>query len=759
MIGDRKAPRTATVTGSGDARADRGGVANSGIIIGDVRTEFHEHHHHAPRVVTWPVQVGMPPASASAFQPRREVRDRLVNGGPSETRPAWVLAGGGGVGKSQLAAWLARRALDERTADLVAWVTASSPEQIVTTYARAAARVGAPGADGDDPAADAAVFCEWLHTTDRSWLIVLDDVDDPGHLAGWWPPRRPRGAIVATTRRHDAALTGSGRQRIEIGVFSPDESEAYLTERLTEAGCADLLDEGAPGLAAALGHLPLALSHAAAYMIDQAIGCAEYLGLYTRAARVAEVMPVDSDADGYGRPVAVTLLLALDAADAAEPAGLARPVLALAAALDPDGHPDQLWRTAAVAGYLSGCAGRPVTGDEARRAVRALHRYGLLTHTPADGPRAVRIHALTARAAREAGLVDPATVVQAAAAALLEVWPDADHTTTDLVDALRTNATALAGDLLWAPGGRALLYRAGASLLESRLHAAAVTYWQRMVDDATRLLGDEHPDTVTAHAKLGSSLWQAGRTAETIAVLERVVADRVRLFGDEHPDTISARVDLAGGYRQAGRTADALVIDEKVVDDATRLLGEEHPDTVSARASLGSSLWQVGRTGEAVAVLERVVADRVRLFGDEHPDTLRARIGLAACYRQAGRTADAVALDEKAVGDAARLLGDEHPDTMIARAGLASSYWEAGRRAEAVGILERLVADRVRLFGDEHPDTISARVGLAACYRESGRTADAIAVLEKVVNEEALDDRHPTVVAAVDLLRQWRAEG
>jgi len=38
-----------------------------------------------------------------------------------------------------------------------------------------------------------------------------------------------------------------------------------------------------------------------------------------------------------------------------------------------------------------------------------------------------------------------------------------------------------------------------------------------------------------------------------IAILGRVVADSERLLGDEHPDTLTARSNLAFSYWQAGR--------------------------------------------------------------------------------------------------------------------------------------------------------------------------------------------------------------
>ncbi|MGV9976558.1 tetratricopeptide repeat protein [Micromonospora wenchangensis] len=766
-----------TVQNSGAAKADHGGFANTGIM-GDVTVERHEHHHYPQALPppVWPIQVGRPPALASAFQPRRGLREKIQGARDQGadvvlTQPeapaqagTRVLAGGGGVGKSQLAAWFARQALDEQTADLVVWANASSTEQVITAYARAALLVRALGADGTDQAADATLFCEWLHTTERAWLIVLDDITDPAALAGWWPPHRPTGWTLATTRRRDAALATAGRHRIDIDVYSPAESVAYLTDRLASAGYGGLLDAGVQDLAVAVGHLPLALSHAAAYMIDQEVGCADYLVRYTTAERLAEVMPITSDPDDYGRSVALTLLLALDAADPAVPVGLARPALALAAVLDPDGHPDTLWASTAVTTYLSDYARRPVTAEQARQALRLLHRYGLLTHASADGPRAVRIHALTARAAREASTINPATVARAAAGALLDLWPDHDHAAAELVGALRTNTTILAkiaGDRLWEPDGHPLLYRAGISMLRAGQHIVTVGYWRRMVDDSMRLLGEEHPSTVTAWANLAASYWQAGRTVDAIVIEEKVVDDRVRLLGEEHPDTVTARANLATSYWQAGRTADAIIIQEKVVGDYVRLLGEEYLDTLTARANLAGYYRRAGRTADAIIMLEKIVGDFVRLLGEEHPSTLTAWSSLATSYGQAGRTADAISIREKVVDDRVRLLGEEHPDTVTARANLAVSYEEAGRTADAIIIQEKVVDDYVRLLGEEHPHTVTARANLAVSYGQAGRTADAIYILEKVVGDYArlLGEAHPDTVTATHILRALRAKG
>ncbi|MBM0276056.1 tetratricopeptide repeat protein [Micromonospora sp. STR1s_6] len=655
--------------------------------MGDVRPTFHQHDHHHPGAVAapvWPVLEGQPVALASAFQPRQSVRDQVFaarrhgndvvlaqHDGARGSRGARVLAGGGGVGKSQLAAWFAWQAIDDGSTDLVLWVTAGSANQVITAYARAAAKAGVLGADGKDPDGDAKALLEWLSTTQRPWLVVLDDVTDPAMLAGWWPPHRPAGWTLVTTRlQDDASLLSSGRQQVNVDVYSPDEALNYLGERLSAAGYGHLLDEQASDLAAVLGYLPLALSHAAAYMITQDEGCADYLARFLRGTeRLADLMPPGADPDGYGRPVAVTLLLALEAAEDADPIGLARPALELAAVCDPDGHPDTLWATSAVTSYLSvgraGAGGDPVDAGQARKTVRLLHRYGLLTHTRTNGARAVRIHALTARAMRET-TANPALVAYAAADALLELWPALDHATTDLMVALRANTATVAGianELLWRRGGHPLLYRAGTSLINAGLQTAAIDYWETMQENAARLLGEEHQKTLVARCNLAVSYRRAGRTQEAIVLLKTVVAAHARLLGDEHPETLTVRANLAVSYWQAGRTQEAIGIEEMVVADRVRLLGDKHPDTLAARANLAASYQRAGRTQEAISLLETVVADRVRSLGHEHSETLAARANLAASYWKAGRTHYATDLLQTVVADCKRLLGDEHSGT------------------------------------------------------------------------------------------------
>ena len=81
--------------------------------------------------VSWPHRVGVVPARAECFQYRGAVdalEEAVAGGGTAVV--CQVLAGTGGVGKTQLAAAHARAAWQAGSVDLLAWVTAGSRDAV-----------------------------------------------------------------------------------------------------------------------------------------------------------------------------------------------------------------------------------------------------------------------------------------------------------------------------------------------------------------------------------------------------------------------------------------------------------------------------------------------------------------------------------------------------------------------------------------------------------------------------------------------------
>ncbi|WP_158933512.1 tetratricopeptide repeat protein [Streptomyces sp. NRRL S-1868] len=535
---------------------------------------------------------------------------------------AQVLAGGGGVGKTQLAAAYTHQSLADGV-ELVVWVDASEVEHVVARYAHAARCVQAPETLLEQGAeADARAFLQWLATTGRSWLVVLDDVTDPEAMETWWPPPSVygRGQVLATTRRKDALLSGSGRAVVDVDTYGAEEACAYLRERLTAAHAEYLLDTQADALARALGCLPLAMSHAAAYMINEDVACADYLHRFNHStARLEELLPRHADTEGYGRQVAAALLLSLEVVQACEPIGLATPALRVAALLDPAGHPQSLWSGDAVLSYLGAHREDPSPADasaqvspsQARAARRLLHRYGLLTDHAQAGSRAVRLHALTARAVREATPDDVLPdVVKAASEALTEWGKEIPHNEEWAV--FRSNVDSLdrcAGDTLWEVGGHHLLRAAGRNWYA--FPTAGFAYWERLTAASERLLGREHPETLRVRRDLAVSYFCADRDQDACAVL--------RMDFGRYEQLACGRPAAAKGSENR---VDAVALLEDTLAVRERILGPEDPATIGCQVKLAFAYRLRGKASRATALLERAVTRRQAVLGIHHPSTI-----------------------------------------------------------------------------------------------------------------------------------------
>ena len=73
------------------------------------------------------------------------------------------------------------------------------------------------------------------------------------------------------------------------------------------------------------------------------------------------------------------------------------------------------------------------------------------------------------------------------------------------------------------------------------------------------------------------------RYAEAEQLTREVLADRRRLLGEDHPDTLTSRATLARLAARQGRRGEAEELYLQVIADRTRVLGSGHPDTAAVR--------------------------------------------------------------------------------------------------------------------------------------------------------------------------------
>jgi hypothetical protein len=702
--------------------------------------------------VAWPHVVGVVPPPADCRQERAADHDLdAAIHRPARPVECQVLVGLGGVGKTQLAAGFARRALNGRHVDLVVWVTATSRADIVSRYAQAAADV--TGVEDRSAEDGAARFVAWLERFDHRWLVVIDDLTDPNDLVGLWPPTTTNGWTLVTSRRRDAALL-AGRHPVDVDLFTTYEAAKYLSQKLGSES--DRLDE-AEALAKDLGYLPLALSQAAAYIVDQRISCAGYR--QRLSGRVLRRLAPAALPDDYRTKLAATFALSINVADTLDPIGLASPVIELAALLDPNDAPINVFATAAVTAYCADRIEQPVDADDTLDALRLLQRFSLAVVD--ETASTIRVHSLVQRAVREATqTAHQQGLAEAAAYGLRTLWPDIerDHSYSQLLRANTAALHAAAGPLLWTGGvAYGILYKAGNSLAEVGSIAEAVEHYAWLHSEAARRLGADHRHTLTARANLAHYRGAAGDVGGAVTALEGLLDDQLRLVGADHLDTLDTRHDLARWRGEAGDVIGAVTALEALLADRLRLLGPDHAYTLDTRKSLASWRGRAGDVASAVAELEKLATHQSQILGADHTSVFATRLSLAWWWGEAGRIADALETYESLIAEQIQRLGPDHPDVLVTRQLIARRSGDAGDPAGAVAAFEALLTDQLRILGPHHPDSLDTRHNLARWRGEAGDPAAAVADLESVLEDKRriLGDDNPNTLATRHELARW----
>ena len=123
-----------------------------------------------------------------------------------------------------------------------------------------------------------------------------------------------------------------------------------------------------------------------------------------------------------------------------------------------------------------------------------------------------------------------------------------------------------------------------------------------------KILGNEHPATLSTLNNLGVAYLSAGRRDEAVALLEKARSAAVATLGAEHPITLTTMSSLAIGYQHTGRLQEAIPLFERVRDGLVKTLGADHPETLTSLSNLAHAYQDAGRAQEAIALFEQAAA-------------------------------------------------------------------------------------------------------------------------------------------------------
>jgi hypothetical protein len=144
-----------------------------------------------------------------------------------------------------------------------------------------------------------------------------------------------------------------------------------------------------------------------------------------------------------------------------------------------------------------------------------------------------------------------------------------------------------------------------------------------------RVLGTDHPDTLSTYYNMSLFTGQSGDHAEARDLCVDLVAVQQRVLGAEHPDTLGTRSRLAYWTGQAGDIVGARDLATELLPVQQRVLGAEHPDTLNGHHNLARWTGYLGDLAGARDLYTELLTIREWVLGAEHPDTLTTRDNLA----------------------------------------------------------------------------------------------------------------------------------
>ncbi|KAG8809787.1 hypothetical protein FRC17_003244 [Serendipita sp. 399] len=587
----------------------------------------------------------------------------------------------------------------------------------------------------------------WLANGVENWLLIIDNADDPSLKLSLFLPRAPQGHVIITTRDATRRLLAPRSTHI-VDVLSIDDS---ITLLLMSSSCEDNETNRsfARDIVEELGRLPLALAHAASYILIN--DCLDtFLKTYSESRRKLLQRTPDLD-QGYRYSVEGTIEMSFHRLSPR-----VQEMMQLFTYLDARSIARCIIERAADRGFLHipygsrlppnsatvqqaeilqsiFCLGGKWSAFNFDEMVGECLQYSLLRLSTADGERFYSMHPLVQMYLQSISNSLRDCSVRKLVVRLLASATDAG----DLYQFFTFNRLLSPHVLLvhLEDVGEAGDHFGFGSVLLDLGHLPAISHTEHCVDMWRSSIGENAEYTLEALHQLAISYKAVRRHIDALPLEESLLEKRRELLGPDHLGTLRTMVNLANTYNSLGRQTDALPLEEEVLQKFRKILGPEHLGTLVAMNNLASIFNLLGRHQDALPLAEEVLEKRQKMLGHDHLSTLMTMNNLALIYLSLGRHKDALPLAKEVLEKRQKMLGPDHLDTLTAMTTLANIYNSLGRHKDALPLAAELLEKRRKMLGPDHLDTLRAMNTLASTYLQVGRPEEAIPLYKKVLDK------------------------
>ena len=701
-----------------------------------------------PRTV--PELWNMPPRNAD-FTGRaaglEQLRDKLMSGGRAVVT-AQALYGLGGVGKTQVALEYAYRFMADY--DLAWWVPAERTDQIVSSLADLAGRLGISVSENVTEAAKAVLESLRRGRLSARWLLIFDNAEDPKELEPFLPVGG--GHVLITSRNQTWSHLA---EPLEIDVFQRQESITHLLLHVPNLDEAD-----ADRVAAALGDLPLAIEQAGAWLEQTGMQAEDYLEqVQAHASRVLAMGEVAN----YPQSVITAWNMSIDRLRGRSPAAARLLQLCAFFSSGPISmillYSDEMIN--ALLPYDDSLTEKLVLG----RVIREISRLALIKVD--QGNNSIQIHRLVQAVIRsqmteeeqDAACHEIHEILVGARPRRGEtddpvnwerydiIWPHLEPSRAD--ECTKENTRQLLTDhvrFLWKRGE----YEVGLKLARN-----LETRWEQQ-------LGPDHRQTLYLRFHIANLLRSQGKFGEARDIDAHVLDKQREVLPPDHPHTLMTAGSLAADLRALGEFQLALERDQQTFERFKDQFGADHPRTLAVANNLAVSLRLVGDCFRAREIDQETLDRRRLVLGANHPDSLCSEAYLARDIREAGLFSESVNMLRQTLGKCQQVLGDDLPDTLRTAKSLAVSLRKSGAQREAFRLTEETYNRYLARYGKDEPDVLACALNLACDHSALNNKTRARQLVESVreAYRQSLGESHPyTLVAANNLVTYLRGTG
>lgn len=578
-----------------------------------------------------------------------------------------------------------------------------------------------------------------LANVQHSWLLVLDNADDPDVDYQCYFPSGQLGVIIMTSRNSECHRYAN-TPAVELGgLFESDARELLLHAIDLPREQWRTFQDDAKELATLLQSHPLALMQAGAYISRAHCTIAEYPRIFSRQRKqLLKFRPKQAQSrygDVYATFEASAGLIQESQAEAAKDALQLLSVLGICAAsrLPLQRLFEEGWKGAkAVSSYNSSnkedgfChidtwlvshlppllqadadAWDPFRLVEAVQLLKSLSLVSADTH---DDFLSVSMHPLTNAWALDRLVTAAQHKAWLAAGCLATLSNHDDWFLVKLGRQLQPHLWAFLSfrmNDMFASGSPTnisyILTRCGWLLYDMRDLAKL----KDLVDNLmlylnlNPLIADER--WLSVYELLAQSLRNYGETPKAVSLLEQIVQIQEQILAKDHKELLASQRMLGSAYLDNKQIEKAVAILEQVVQIWEQILAEDQPERLASQRTLATAYLENKQIEKAVAIREQSVHMEEQTLAVDHLIQLISQHELAKAYQANEQAEKAASLLEQVVQVMEQTLAEDHPERLTSQHNMATCLWDLNHRDAALHMMKHVVEVRRKVLHETHP--------------------------------------------------------